>query len=98
MNAPSVLLTRFMNVFNEQMHRYKKSLRLQSFLYLLVLACPCLLMPPYTSKLGPIGSSQRGAVAWVMPPSGAWALVWAGGWAAGLAEGCAWASTSMGVA
>ena len=35
-------------------------------------------------------------MAWVSPPSGAWAWVWAGGWAAGLAEGCAGASTSMG--
>ena len=82
----------------EQLHRHTKIAEASIFL---VLACACLSLRVHAAlhlSAGACGSSQRGAVAWVSPPSGAWAWVWAGGLVAGLAEGCAGASSSMGAA
>ena len=60
--------------------------------------CPCLSLLHCTSGLGLVGSCQRGCVACISPPFGAWEWVWVGAWARGWAGGCPWVSTSMGAA
>ena len=82
----------------EQQHRHTKIAQASIFL---VLACASLSLQVHAAvhlRAGACWVLPKGAVAWVSPPSGAWAWVWAGGLAAGLAEGCAGASTSMGAA
>ena len=91
----------FMNAFYEQMHMHAKDAQFSICpVHFTAFPCPlCLLvLAALNLRAGPVGSSQRGAVAWSLPPSGAWSWVGAGGWAAGWAEGCAEASTSMGAA
>ena len=58
------------------MNRCTGALKLLNFQFSLstslffLVPCPCLSLMPYTSGLGLVWSSQRGAVAWVSPPSG----------------------------